>query len=86
MTNNKIKKVKKLQGRVVSDKMNKTRVVLVERTKVHSKYLKQYKVSNKFKIHDETNQSKTGDQVEFVECRPISKDKRWRLVKVLSKE
>ncbi|MBI4276629.1 30S ribosomal protein S17 [Candidatus Uhrbacteria bacterium] len=67
-------------GTVVSDKMQKTRVVLVETRKQHPKYRKQYTVSHRFKVHDETNTTKVGDRVTFVECRPISKDKRWRIL------
>ena len=67
-------------GTVVSDKMQKTRVVLVETRKQHPKYRKQYTVSHRFKVHDESNATKVGDRVAFVECRPISKDKRWRII------
>jgi len=70
-------------GKVVSDKMKKTIVVVVERKKVHPKYNKQYILSTKFKVHDENDLAKVGNEVEFVECRPISKDKKWRLVKVI---
>jgi len=71
---------RKFRGLVVSDKMDKTRVVKVESVKVHPKYQKRYFVSKKFKVHDETNRSKVGDQVQFVACRPLSKYKRWRLI------
>lgn len=67
-------------GVVVSDKMDKTITVRVEQVKVHPKYKKRYFVSRKFKVHDEKNQYKEGDKVNFVECRPISKDKRWRVL------
>lgn len=67
-------------GTVVSDKMDKTIVVLVTRTKVHKKYKKRYLVSKKYKVHDEKNEYKVGDQVVFVECRPLSRHKRWRVV------
>lgn len=70
---------RKFSGVVVSDKMDKTVVVKVETTKVHPKYGKRYVESVKYKVHDEKNQSKTGDKVSFVECRPLSKDKRWRI-------
>lgn len=71
---------RKFVGVVVSDKMAKTIVVKVESVKVHPKYQKRYVVSQKYKVHDEANQFKTGDKVEFVECRPLSKDKRWRVL------
>lgn len=79
MTDNKIIK-RKFSGVVVSDKMNKTRVVSVESVKVHSLYKKRYTVSKKYKVHDEKNLYKIGDKVRFIECRPLSKDKRWRMI------
>ncbi len=66
-------------GVVVSDKMDKTIVVRVDRTVVHPKYGKRYTQSRKYKVHDETNTHKTGETVAFVECRPLSRDKRWRV-------
>ncbi|MEK7629789.1 MAG: 30S ribosomal protein S17 [Patescibacteria group bacterium] len=72
--------MRKLKGLVVSDKMNKTRVVLVERLKKHERYLKYYKISQRFKAHDEKNEYKTGDKVIIEETRPISKEKRWRIL------
>jgi len=81
------KKIKTLTGKVVSDKMNKTAVVLFERKVKHPKYGKYIKKSTKFKIHDEENKCKIGDIVTITEVRPISKDKSWKLVEVLgSKE
>lgn len=74
---------RKFQGEVISDKMNKTIIVRVERIKVHPKYKKRYKVYRKFKVHDEKNEAKKGDQVIFEECRPISKEKRWKLIKII---
>lgn len=71
---------KKFIGVVSSDKMDKTIVVRVERVKIHPKYHKRYKVSRKYKVHDEKNQFKIDDKVTFVECRPLSKDKRWRVI------
>ncbi|MFH1456662.1 MAG: 30S ribosomal protein S17 [Patescibacteria group bacterium] len=68
-------------GSVVSDKMDKTIIVKVDRTKLHKRYLKRYTVSKRYKVHDEKNLCKVGDKVKFTECRPISKDKRWRLIK-----
>lgn len=67
-------------GVVVSDKMDKTIVVAVETVKVHSKYHKRYTSTKKYKVHDEKNQFHEGDRVTFVECRPLSKDKRWRVI------
>ena len=66
-----------LEGEVVSDKMNKTITVLVERRYMHPVYKKYLKKSKKFTAHDENNTFKTGDKVEIIECRPISKNKRW---------
>ena len=81
------KKIKTLTGKVVSDKMHKTAVVLFERKVKHPKYGKYIKKSTKFKIHDEDNKCKIGDIVTITEVRPISKDKSWKLVEVLgSKE
>jgi len=75
------KKVKRtFTGTVISDKMDKTIVVRVDRTKVHPKYKKRYTVSKKYKVHDEENKFKIGDKVNFVECRPLSKDKRWKVL------
>ncbi len=71
---------KKFTGVVVSDKMDKTITVKIDTIRQHPKYLKRYTVSKKYKVHDEKNQFKEGDMVTFVECRPISKDKKWRVV------
>lgn len=68
------------QGEVVSAKMNKTIVVKVDRTKVNEKYNKQFRASTKFHVHDEKGEYKVGDIVRFVETRPLSKTKRWRVV------
>lgn len=76
---------KKLQGTVVSDKMDKTVVVEVSRLKQHPRYKKRYEVDKKFKAHDEEEQYQVGDEVIIEECRPISKDKKWR-VKRLAQE
>lgn len=72
---------KKFSGVVVSDKGDKTIVVKVESVKIHPKYKKRYTSSRKYKVHDEKNEYKMGDKVSFVSCRPISRDKRWRVVK-----
>ncbi|MCO7176807.1 30S ribosomal protein S17 [Sporolactobacillus kofuensis] len=74
---------KVLVGRVVSDKMDKTITVLVETYKNHRLYGKHVKYSKRFKAHDENNQAKVGDIVEIIETRPLSKDKRFRLVKIV---
>ena len=75
-----LNKGKTLKGVVVSDKMNKTVVVSVSRFVKHPLYGKFYKVSKKYKAHDEGNIYKVGNQVEIVETRPISKDKRFKVV------
>lgn len=72
---------KKFSGVVVSDKNDKTIVVKVESVKIHPKYKKRYTSSRKYKVHDEKNEYKMGDKVNFVSCRPMSRDKRWRVVK-----
>lgn len=72
-----------MSGRVVSDKMDKTIVVLVETYKTHPLYGKRVKYSKKFKAHDENNSAKVGDIVEIMETRPLSKDKRFRLVRIV---
>ncbi|MBF0492020.1 MAG: 30S ribosomal protein S17 [Deltaproteobacteria bacterium] len=72
-------------GVVVSDKMDKTRVVAVDRVVLHPVFKKYYKRTKNYKIHDPQNTSKTGDQVEIIESRPLSKTKRWRLKGVLRK-
>ena len=72
-------------GIVVSDKMQKTIVVAVEGKKKHPLYGKVLKVTNKFKAHDENNDAKVNDKVLIMETRPLSKQKRWRLVEVLER-
>ena len=67
-------------GLVVSAKMAITIVVNVDRVKKNEKYLKQYTVSKKYKVHDPKGQYKEGDLVKFEPCRPISKDKKWRVI------
>ncbi|MFH0906721.1 MAG: 30S ribosomal protein S17 [bacterium] len=69
-----------MKGVIVKDKMNKTVVVLVNRYLKHSKYKKMYRVSKKYKAHDEKNEYKTGDNVIIQEVRPISKDKKWKVI------
>jgi small subunit ribosomal protein S17 len=73
------------QGRVVSDKMDKTIVVLVEGRKMDPLYKKYVSISKKLKAHDETNDARIGDIVRVVESRPISKDKVWRLFEVVER-
>jgi small subunit ribosomal protein S17 len=72
-------------GRVISDKMNKTITVLVERRVKHPVYGKFVRKSTKLHAHDENNECKEGDVVMIAECRPISKSKAWRLVEVVEK-
>lgn len=76
---------KVLIGKVVSDKMDKTVVVAIESYKKHNLYNKRMKATKKFKAHDENNEAKIGDTVKIMETRPVSKDKRWRLVEVVDK-
>ena len=71
------------EGRVVSDKMDKTVVVAVERLVAHPLYRKRIRRTTKLKAHDEENQCRTGDTVRVVETRPLSKEKRWRVVEIL---
>lgn len=70
-------------GKVISDKMDKTIVVAVETYKRHSLYGKRIKYTKKFKAHDENNQAKIGDVVKIMETKPLSKNKRWRLVEIV---
>ena len=72
-------------GRGVSDKMEKTRVVVVERTFRHPRYARVVKRSTRFKAHDEKNQSHVGYRVLIVETRPLSKDKCWRIQEILER-
>jgi small subunit ribosomal protein S17 len=70
-------------GKVVSDKMDKTVVVAVTRTFQHPLYKKTVRKITKFKAHDESNNCKAGDVVQIIECRPLSKDKRWEVIKIM---
>jgi small subunit ribosomal protein S17 len=72
-------------GKVVSDKMDKTVVVAVERVMRHPLYGKTIKRTKKFKAHDEENRCKVGDKVKIMETRPLSKEKRWRVVEIIEK-
>ena len=76
---------RKLQGIIVSDKMDKTRVIRIDRRKEHAKYRKFYTVSTRLKAHDETNQFHSGDTVIIEETRPLSRDKRWRVIAKVEK-
>jgi small subunit ribosomal protein S17 len=71
-------------GRVVSDKMDKTVVVSVERLRRHPIYKRVVRLSSKFKAHDELNAARVGDTVRIAESRPLSREKRWTLIEVLS--
>ncbi len=79
----KSKSVRSFIGQVVSVAMEKTIVVKIDALKMHPKYKKTYRVSEKFHVHDEKKIAKVGDTVRFVECRPLSKTKRWRLTAVI---
>lgn len=72
-------------GKVVSDKMDKTIVVSIVTYKKHSLYHKRIKYTKKFKAHDENNEARIGDTVKIMETRPLSKDKRWRLVEIVDR-
>ncbi|NIA18838.1 MAG: 30S ribosomal protein S17 [Xanthomonadaceae bacterium] len=86
MQETKKKRIKRsMTGVVVSDRMDKTAVVKVSTKVKHPTYKKFVQKSKKYKVHDVENQCSIGDQVQITECRPISKDKCWRLSKVLDK-
>ncbi len=76
---------KTLIGRVASDKMDKTIVVAIEDSVKHKLYNKVIKRTIRFKAHDENNEARVGDRVKIMETRPLSKDKRWRLVEIVEK-
>ena len=84
-TAKRVNKRKFFQATVVSDKMEKTRVVKLDWSTKHDKYHKVVRRATKFKAHDEKNETKTGDVVRIQETRPLSKDKRWTIVEVISK-
>lgn len=77
------KKIRTLQGKVISDKMNKSITVLLERQVRHPLYKKYIKRSTKLHVHDENNECSIGDTVSIRECRPISKTKSWQLVEIV---
>lgn len=72
-----------LIGKVISDKMKKTVIVEIERIKIHPKYKRRYKVHKKYKAHDEKGEYHPGDKVVIEECRPLSRDKHWQVIKKL---
>ncbi len=74
-----------LIGEVVSDKMDKTVVVSVQRATTHPLYRKTIRLSKRYKAHDERNDCHVGDRVEIVECRPLSKDKKFRVAQILER-
>lgn len=77
--------MRKLKGTIISNKMHKTVVVRVDRLKKHEKYQKFYRLSQKFKAHDEKDEYQIGDIVLIEETRPLSKDKRWRVVELVKR-
>ncbi|MFH1111545.1 MAG: 30S ribosomal protein S17 [Patescibacteria group bacterium] len=74
------KQSRTIEGIVVSAKLAKTRTVLVTRSKSHPKYGRRFKVSHKYLVHDEQNKYQVGDKVAIIETRPLSKNKRWRIL------
>ncbi len=76
-------KKKTLVGKVLSDKMNKTITVQIEYLKEHPMYKRMIRKFSKFKVHDEENKAKIGDMVRISQIRPLSKEKRWRLLEIL---
>jgi small subunit ribosomal protein S17 len=80
-----VAETKTKEGVVVSDKMTKTRVVMIDRVYRHPRYERVITRSKRLKAHDETNASKVGDRVLIEETRPLSKDKRWRIRQVLAR-
>jgi len=77
---------KQLTGAITSNKMQKTVVVRVERIKEHPKYRRRYKVHKKYKAHTEEGEYKIGDKVVIEECRPISKEKRWKVIRKITSQ
>jgi small subunit ribosomal protein S17 len=82
-TEKRVNSRKFLQGTVVSDKMDKTRVIQVKTLTKHTKYHKVVRSASKYKAHDEKNETKEGDVVRIMETRPLSKDKRWVIMGVV---
>jgi len=85
-SNEVIHKYKELDGIVTSNKMDKTIVIEVHRRKRHKTYGKVFTITKKIKAHDEQNECQIGDRVKVIECRPVSKDKRWRLFSIIQKK
>lgn len=85
MTDEKKRKARLLIGTIVSDKMDKTVVVQVTQKVKHSLYRKYVKRQVKYKAHDEKNEYRAGDRVQIISCRPLSKDKRWRVRTLLER-
>jgi small subunit ribosomal protein S17 len=79
-----LEKRKVKEGLVVSHKMNKTVVIAVETRKVHPLYKKAIRATKKYKVHDENNACKVGDKVKIIETRPLSKEKKWRVMEIMS--
>jgi small subunit ribosomal protein S17 len=80
-----LKKRKEYVGQVISDKMNKTVVVAIDRMVQDSRYKKFLKRTNKLKAHDEKNEAHVGDRVKLIETRPLSREKRWVVIEVLER-
>lgn len=76
---------KEFVGEVVSDKMDKSIVIRVDRQKMHPRYRKVMRLSRRLHVHDEKNDAHEGDTVRIIACRPMSKTKRWRLVEVIER-
>ncbi|MCX8032015.1 MAG: 30S ribosomal protein S17 [Thermoleophilia bacterium] len=85
MAEERVVKQKERRGVVVSDKMDKTIVVAVTTVKPHPRYQKVVRRTTRFKAHDERNEARVGDVVLIRECRPLSKEKRWRLIEILER-
>lgn len=84
MDNKKVKKISRTKiGVVVSDKNDKTVIIVADTFKAHRIYKKRYKITKRYKAHDEKNKYKEGDKVLIKECRPLSGDKRWRVIKIV---
>ncbi len=77
------KNIRELSWLVVQDAMDKTRVVMVKSVRMHPLYKKRFVVRKKYYVHDESNQSKVGDEIRFRATKPMSKLKRWKLIEIL---
>ncbi len=85
MNDNRIKRKKEKAGEVISDRMDKTAVVLIKREFIHSLYGKKVRKKKKIKVHDPENKCRKGDIVRVVETRPLSKEKCWRITEILAR-